>query len=135
MTLICILFKISSVIICRHNQLKRLSWTDFSCMFDVDLSSLIHNASAIFRFRLLLWTFLLIISKSVVLTILCDFPMLCFGTYIVCSLPLWSLILSVIRRGLSPTWSMLVRDISYDKLNHGYVQSQFCLWHWQKCSV
>ena len=49
-----ILFKMSSVIIYRHNQLKSLSWIDFSCVLNVGHRSLIHNASAIFRFRLLL---------------------------------------------------------------------------------
>ena len=53
-TLMCILFKMSRVIIYRHNQLKSLSWIDFSCMLNVGLRSLIHNASAIFRFCLLL---------------------------------------------------------------------------------
>ena len=53
-TLMRILFKMSCVIIYRHNQLRSLSWIDFSCVFNVGLRSLIHNASAIFSFRLLL---------------------------------------------------------------------------------
>ena len=48
-----ILFKMSSLIIYRHNQLKSLSWRDFSCVFNVGLRSLIYNASEIFRLRLL----------------------------------------------------------------------------------
>ena len=109
-TLMCILFKMSRVIIYRHNQLKSLSWIDFSCVFNVGLRSLIHNASAIFRFRLLLWKFLSIILESMVLTFLCDFSVLCFKTCDVGSLPLWPFIFSVIRRALfshinvSSTW-------------------------------
>ena len=63
-TLMCILFKMSCVIIYRHNQLKSLSWTDFSCVFNVDLRSLIHNASEILSFCLLLWKFWSIILNS-----------------------------------------------------------------------
>ena len=102
-TLTCILFKMSSVIIYRHSQLKRLGGIDFSCVFNVRLRSLIHNASAIFRFRLLLWKLLSITLKSMVLTFLCDFCMLWFHTCNVWSLPLCSFVLSVIRRALSPT--------------------------------
>ena len=102
-TLMHILFKMSSVIIYRHNQLKSLSWIDFSCVLNVGLRSLIHNASAIFRFRLLLWKFLSIILKSMVLTFLCDLSMLWFDTCDVWSLPSWYFILTVIRRALSPT--------------------------------
>ena len=75
-----ILFKMSSVIIYGHSQLKSLSWIDFSCVFNVSCRSLIHNASAIFCFCLLLWKFLSIILKSMVLTFLCDFSMLWFHT-------------------------------------------------------
>ena len=92
-TLMCILFKMSCVINYHHNQLKSLSWTDFSCMFNVSLRSLIHNALAIFHFRLLLWKFLSIILKSMVLTFLCGVSMLWFHTCNVWSLPLWSFIL------------------------------------------
>ena len=99
-TLMRILFKMSSVIIYRHNQLKSLSWIDFSCVFSVGLRSLIQNALAIFRFRLLLWKFLSIILKSMVLKFLCDFSMLWFHTCDVWSLLLWSFIVSVIRRAL-----------------------------------
>ena len=67
-TLMRMLFKMSSVIIYRHNQLKGLSWIDFSCVLNVNLRSLIHDASTIFRFCLLLRKFLSIILKSVVLT-------------------------------------------------------------------
>ena len=104
-TLVRILFKMSSVIIYCHNQLKSLSWIDFSCMFNVGLRSLIHNASAILRFHLLLWKFLSIFLKSMVLTFLCDFSMLCFKICDEWSLPLslWSFIFSVIWLALSPT--------------------------------
>ena len=53
-TLMHILFKMSCVFIYRHNQLRSLSWIDFSCVFNVGLRSLIRNALAIFRFHLLL---------------------------------------------------------------------------------
>ena len=53
-TLMHILFKMSCVIIYRHNQLRSLSWIDFSSVFNVGQRSLIRNASAIFCFRLLL---------------------------------------------------------------------------------
>ena len=98
-----ILFKMSSVIIYGHSQLKSLSWIDFSCVFNVSCRSLIHNASAIFCFCLLLWKFLSIILKSMVLTFLCDFSMLWLHTCNVWFLPLWSFILSVIWQALSPT--------------------------------
>ena len=87
----CILFKMPSLIIYYHNELKSLSRIDFSCVFNVGLRSLIHSASAIFRFRLLFWKFLSIALKSItVLTLLYDFSMLCFKTCDVWSLPLWS---------------------------------------------
>ena len=106
-TLVLILFKMFSVIIYSHNQLKSLKWIDFSYVFNGGRRSLIHNASAVFRFRLLLWKFLSIIFlKSTVLTFLCDFSMLCFKTCDVWSLPLWSFILSVIWRDL--LWSFLL---------------------------
>ena len=99
-TLIHILFKMSCVIIYGHNRLKSLSWIDFSCMFNINLRSFIHNASAIFHFHLLLWKFLSIILKSMVLTFLCDFSMLWFHTCNVLSLTWWSFI--VIRQAFSP---------------------------------
>ena len=46
-TFLRILSKMSCVIIYRHNQLKSLSWIDFSCVFNVGLWSLIHYASFI----------------------------------------------------------------------------------------
>ena len=54
LTLMRILFKMSCVIIYGHNQLRSLSWIDFSCVFNVGHRSLIRSASAIFCFRLLL---------------------------------------------------------------------------------
>ena len=130
------LFKTASVIIYLHSRLKSLSWIDFSCMFNAVLRPLIHNASAIFRFRLLLWKFLSIILKSMMLTFLCDFSILCFKTFDVCSLPLCSFILLFDEHFLPHNCQCkLVQNISYDKLNHCYVQSQFCLWHWNNCSV
>ena len=100
-TIMRILFKMSRVIIYRHNQLESLSWIDFSCVFNGGLRSLIHNVSVIFRFRLLLWKFLSVVLKFMVLTFLCNFSMLWFHTCDVWTLPLWSFILSVIRRALS----------------------------------
>ena len=136
-TLRNILFKISCVTIYRHNQLKGLNWIGFSCVFSVGLRSLIHNASAIFRFHLLLWKILSIIIKPTVLTFSCDFSMLCFKTCDMWPLPLWSFILSIIRRAFSNHnhQRKLVQGIWYHKLNHGYLQGQFCLWHWNNCSV
>ena len=126
--LVRILFKMSTAIIYRHNQLKSLSWIHSSRGFNVGVRSLIHTASAIFRFRLLLSKFSSIILKSMVLTFSCDFFMLWFHTWDVWSLPLWSFIRSVIRRAFLPPNRQykLVQDISHDKLNHGHVQSQFC---------
>ena len=69
-TLVRILFKMSSVIIYCHNQLKSLSWIDFSCVFKVGLRSLIHNASPIFCFHLLLWKFLSITIINMLYNIL-----------------------------------------------------------------
>ena len=69
-TLMRILFKLSSVIIYCHNQLKSLSWIDFSCVFKVGLRSLIHNASPIFCFHLLLWKFLSITIINMLYNIL-----------------------------------------------------------------
>ena len=129
-TLMRILFKMSRVIIYRHNQLKSLSWIDFSCVFNVGLRSFIHNASAIFRFRLLLWKFLSIILKSMVLTFLCDFSMLWFHTCNVWSLPLWSFILSVIWRALYPTLYYYLDLL--DMVIAIYVYSCCCfLLHWR----
>ena len=109
--LVRILFKMSSVIIYSHNQLKSLKGIDFSCVFNGGRRSLIHNASAVFRFRLLLWKFLSIIFlKSTVLTFLCDFSMLCFKICDVWSLPLWFFILSVIWRDL--LWFFMIFLIS-----------------------
>ena len=65
-----ILFKTYSVIIYCHNQLKSLSWIDFSCVFKVSLRSLIHNASPIFCFHLLLWKFLSITIINMLYNIL-----------------------------------------------------------------
>ena len=98
-----ILFKMSHAIIYHHNQLKSLSWKDFSCVFNVGLRSLIRNASAVFCFHLLVWKILSIILKSMMLTFLCDFSMLCFKTCDEWSLPLWYFVLSVIWRALSLT--------------------------------
>ena len=119
-TLKLILFKMSSVIIYCHNQLKSLSWIDFSCVFNVGPRSLIHNASAIFCFCL----FLSIILKSMVLVFLCNFSMLYFHSCNVWSLPLWSFILLFNEHfpPHNPQWK-LVKDIPHDKLNHGYVKS------------
>ena len=77
-TLMCTLFKTASVMIYLHSQLKSLSWIDFSCMFNAVLRSLIHNASAIFCFRLLLWKFLSIILKSMMTCDLCSLPLCSF---------------------------------------------------------
>ena len=121
----------SSVIISHHNQLKSLSWIDFSFIFNVGLRSLIHNALAIFHFCLLLWKFLSIILKSMVLTFLCGFSMLWLHTCDVWSLHYNLLFSLLVDEHILPhncQWK-LVQDISHDKLNHGYVQSQFCLWH------
>ena len=84
-TLMRILFKMANVIIYRHNQLKSLCWIDIFCVFNVGLRSLIRSASEIFPFHLLLWKFLSIILKSMVLTFLCDFSMLWFLTWHVVS--------------------------------------------------
>ena len=103
-TLICILFKMSCVIIYHHNQLKSLSWIDFSYIFNVGLRSLIHNASAIFPFLYIIMKILINnFSILIVSTFLCDFSMLCFKTCDVWSLPLWFFVLSVIERALSST--------------------------------
>ena len=121
----------SSVIISHHNQLKSLSWIDFSFIFNVSLRSLIRNASAIFHFCLLLWKFLSIILKSMVLTFLCGFSMLWLHTCDVWSLCYDILFSLLVDEQILPhncQWK-LVQGISQDKLNHGYVQSQFCLWH------
>ena len=56
-TFMCILCKMSSVIIYCHNQLKSLSLIDFPYVFNNGLRSLIHNVSAISCFCLLLWKF------------------------------------------------------------------------------
>ena len=136
-TLLPILFKMSCVIIYRHNQLKSLSWIDFSSVLNVGLRSLIHNASAIFHFRLLLWKLLSVILKSIVLTYLCDFSML-WSILAMCGLNHYDLLFSLLfNEHFLPhnRQCKLVQDISHDKLNHGYVQSQFCLWHWNNCSV
>ena len=134
--LMCILFKMSSVIIYHRNQV--LSWIDFSCVLNVDLRSLIRSAPAIFHFCFWLWKFLSIILKSMVLTFLCDFSMVCFKTCDMWSLPLWSFTLSLLfNEHFLPhnCQCKLAQDILYDKLNHGYVQTQFCFWHWNSCSV
>ena len=132
-----ILFKMSSVIMYRHNQSKSLIWIDFFCVFNVGLRSLTHNDSAIFHSRLLLWKFLSMTLKSMVLTFLCKF--LCYvSIYVMCGLYHHDLLFSLLFNGHflphNRQWK-LVQDISYDKLNHGYVQDQFCLWDWNHCSV
>ena len=116
-TLMRILFKMPHVIIYRHNQLKSLCWIDIFCVFNAGLRSLIHSASEVFPFHLLLWKFLSIILNSMVLIFLCDFSIVCFKTYDVWSVPLWSFILSVIQWAPCPTKC------------HSSVQSQFCFWH------
>ena len=64
-----------------------------------------------------------------VLTFLCDFSMLCFR-HAMCGLYHYSLLFSLLfdeQFLLHNHQCKLVQDISYDKLKHGYVQSQFCL--------
>ena len=129
-----ILFKMPSIIIYCHSQLKSLSWIDFSCVFNIALRLLIHNASAIFRFHLLLWKFLWTILKSMVLTFSYDFSILWFYTCDVWSLPLWSFILSVIWRALYPTLYYYLDLL--DMVITIYVYSCCCFllhwWYWME---
>ena len=97
-----ILFKMSSLFIYSENQLKSLSWIDSPCVFNDSRRSLTHNASAISRFCLLLSKFLSVSLKSMVLTFLGDFFMLCFKTCHVSSLPLRSFNNMLIRATMIP---------------------------------
>ena len=121
----------SSVMICRYNQLKSLSSVDFSCVFNVGRWSLIHwsliieiliNNFKVYGDNILLWLFYAIFRD-----IWCE---RCFYHYDL----LFSLLFD--QHFLQHNCQCkLVQNISYDKLNHGYAQSQFCLWHWNNCSV
>ena len=103
-TLMFILFKMSRVIIYHHNQLKCLSWIDFSYVFNVGLRPLIHNSLAISPFLYIITKILINnFNILIVLTFLCDFSMLCFKTCDVWSLPLWFFVLSIIQWALSST--------------------------------
>ena len=86
-TRMCILFKMSSVIIYGHNQLKSLSWKDFSWVFNVGLRSLIHivmkiliNNFKVYDVNILMWPFYAMIPylRCVISTIMI-FYSLCYS--------------------------------------------------------